>query len=441
MKDQSVATERKRSGIRLVSDPQPYQGPPGLIATQQAVAKLNRTLTGIGGFGRLSAAERIAQNARALMPAIDPPVAPSIVDVWRDHSRASMWPTLVVPKFMFGTQMAAIFNAQQEISRLLCHDAIGDLWSKVLTRGFAGHGSSAGTPVPNSNWALYRPEFRCVLGPEIENPRRSIPGKLHPTPPTECPSPPARSELFVDGAASFFEYAANALVQLPQFQNLSDADARHYVTKLAIENPERLFQLMASAVTPALPAAIETCAIPTVGRDRGGDRCSMPPIAQTVGIGPGTAFAEAREQDNATTVYARVVSSSGSSSTITQAEYRDLVAARCNYDFVVDGVSKTVYRRDENTMHQDRLTTAEFEMVKQYILTRRILRPVQAILGSPDYHESAIKVFERARRKVDKKIRRGEWVLFRAHLKRATSDKAFEFAPGESVLWMMVYSE
>ncbi|MHB8549452.1 MAG: hypothetical protein ACYDB8_00565 [Acidiferrobacterales bacterium] len=122
-------------------------------------------------------------------------------------------------------------------------------------------------------------------------------------------------------------------------------------------------------------------------------------------------------------------------------EYESLVQDQSLYDLFIDGMTRMVWCRETpSTARRSVLTPKEFGMVCEYMLTARPLRPRSTEIGRHCLSaESAIKLFEKARSKVDMRVGRYQYRAFRLH-RHPTSQilKAFEFAPPASLAYCLI---
>lgn len=128
---------------------------------------------------------------------------------------------------------------------------------------------------------------------------------------------------------------------------------------------------------------------------------------------------------------------------ITKEEYETLVRERHRYDFIIDGISAQCYKRSDSAHkhRQAHLTVSELELVRDYIVMGGIYSPrrFRRHAGSIE-PETAIRLFNSMRQKVDVEIGRGVYTLFHTRKGRTGRLRAFEFDPPDSVSWLLIES-
>jgi len=118
--------------------------------------------------------------------------------------------------------------------------------------------------------------------------------------------------------------------------------------------------------------------------------------------------------------------------------YVDLIRDLDGYDFVIDGVKKKALKWEDGNLRESPLTASEFEVLKGLIATGSIKRPCQARSIGRDNPMSSNKTFENARKKIDIKIGRYKWTLFRTHRYSDRSQKAYQFDPPDGTTWILI---
>lgn len=143
-------------------------------------------------------------------------------------------------------------------------------------------------------------------------------------------------------------------------------------------------------------------------------------------------------------VYAFAHSADNTCLPLSKVDYQLLVHDRDRYDIIIDALDRRrCFKRDSHASpHQgDRLTSAEFKMMRGYFATQAVHRPTRFYDGdSGDREAAAAKIFQTARQKVDIKRGDGSWLLFRAHTNPCGEPWSYEFAPPDDVRWLMIES-
>lgn len=116
-------------------------------------------------------------------------------------------------------------------------------------------------------------------------------------------------------------------------------------------------------------------------------------------------------------------------------EYERLTSGKSSYDIFIDGFTREVAHKRES---RPKLTAAEFEIVSEYIETRKALRPFGTRTGSARSRDAAVKLFENARRKVDIKLGRYEYRAFRLHKATDPIMKSFQFDPPKGMTFCLI---
>lgn len=121
-------------------------------------------------------------------------------------------------------------------------------------------------------------------------------------------------------------------------------------------------------------------------------------------------------------------------------EYAGLVRTREDYGLFIDGMTREVCcTQDPGGVRITKLTPKEFGMVREYLLAARPLRPRSTEVGSRCLSAAAaIKLFEKARGKVDVRVGRYQYRAFRLHKDPTEGLKAYEFAPPPSLHYCLI---
>lgn len=125
---------------------------------------------------------------------------------------------------------------------------------------------------------------------------------------------------------------------------------------------------------------------------------------------------------------------------LTKDEYRSIVNALDQYDFLIDGTTRWCFKRpDRDTKHREaRLTVAEFELLREYVVRGGIHRPVGLRPGRSGDPMAAIRLFNSARDKADIATGKEDFVLFQTHKGGPAERRRFEFAPPETISWVLI---
>ncbi|MHB1587411.1 MAG: hypothetical protein ACYCRH_03400 [Acidiferrobacteraceae bacterium] len=122
-------------------------------------------------------------------------------------------------------------------------------------------------------------------------------------------------------------------------------------------------------------------------------------------------------------------------------EYEGLVRTRGDYGLFIDGMTREVFcTQVSGGVRFTKLTPKEFGLMREYLLAGRPLRPRGTEVGSRCLSDAAaIKLFEKARGKVDVRLGRYQYRAFRLH-KDATEQglKAYEFSPPPSLRYCLI---
>ncbi len=138
--------------------------------------------------------------------------------------------------------------------------------------------------------------------------------------------------------------------------------------------------------------------------------------------------------------YCRVITRSGLRR-LTKDQYQALLRSREDFDLFIDGMSREARCREgRGAPRVSRLTPKELGILADYLEAARPLRPRATRTGSRCLSsESACRLFEAARRKVDVKLGRYAYRAFRLH--RNPTDrrlKAYEFAPPAELTYCLI---
>jgi hypothetical protein len=148
----------------------------------------------------------------------------------------------------------------------------------------------------------------------------------------------------------------------------------------------------------------------------------------------------ARVEEPCLPIYCRAITREGVR-TLTKVEYDELVKHRSEYDMFIDGsIGEALCRQDKSKPRPAKLTLKAQSILSDFIESRKPMRPRSTRTGSTCLsRDSACRLFERARAKVDVKLGRREHRAFRLH--RNAFDpklKAFEFAPPNDLQYCVI---
>lgn len=137
----------------------------------------------------------------------------------------------------------------------------------------------------------------------------------------------------------------------------------------------------------------------------------------------------------------RAITSEGKQ-TLDKAEYERLVETRSKYDMFLDGIScEASYRDGKNKLYTAKIAVKAVVILSEYIQTGKRMRPIQTKTGKLcQGPEAALRLFRRARRKVDVAIhgRRG----YRAfHLHQDPADNSlnsYQFRPPQDLRYCLI---
>jgi hypothetical protein len=121
-------------------------------------------------------------------------------------------------------------------------------------------------------------------------------------------------------------------------------------------------------------------------------------------------------------------------------EYRALASRKSEFDMFVDGTRRRAGKKHENERFEEcDITTLEFEMLTEYIETRKSIRPFNTAVGSRTSLDAAQKTFNNARAKVDFRVGRYSWRAFALLSNSDPKLKAFEFRPPEGLRFCVIF--
>jgi hypothetical protein len=126
---------------------------------------------------------------------------------------------------------------------------------------------------------------------------------------------------------------------------------------------------------------------------------------------------------------------------LSHVQYEKLLARAEGFDLFIDGITKQACSRNgaKKGIRRERLTPAQYVMLGEYIVTRKIMRPVATTLGKKlASAEAALKLFEKARRKVDVKVGRYRYRSFRLLKATCREANAFEFSPPKDLRFCLI---
>lgn len=116
-------------------------------------------------------------------------------------------------------------------------------------------------------------------------------------------------------------------------------------------------------------------------------------------------------------------------------EYERLVSGRKTYDIFIDGFTREVSHKGKT---RPKLTPTEFAIICEYIESKVVMRPLSTKTGAGRSREAANKLFSNARKKVDTKFGRYEYLVFRTHKATEPAMKSFQFDPPEDLTYCLI---
>lgn len=136
--------------------------------------------------------------------------------------------------------------------------------------------------------------------------------------------------------------------------------------------------------------------------------------------------------------FATIMTKVGYREPATREQVKQILANMEGYDFIIDGINRKAIKRESDKYREARLTPSEYEILTGYIQTGTIRRPCGLRSINRDNRDVAIKIFESARRKADRRLQTGNWVLFKTHSVPDSSAKAYRFSPPEDISWILI---
>ena len=126
---------------------------------------------------------------------------------------------------------------------------------------------------------------------------------------------------------------------------------------------------------------------------------------------------------------------------LNKAQYKKLLKTMNEYDMFIDGLTQEALCRESNgKVRTEKITPKEIGILRDYIKDGGILRPHSTTTGSEcSSIDSACKLFEVARKKVDEKLERYKFRAFITH--RNPTDpklKSYEFAPPDKLAYCLI---
>lgn len=126
---------------------------------------------------------------------------------------------------------------------------------------------------------------------------------------------------------------------------------------------------------------------------------------------------------------------------LTKGEYEALVQDRDRYEMFIDGMTReAICRPVSGGSRLTVLTARELGLLSEYIEAGKPMRPRVTKVGARCLSDlAAVKLFEKARAKVDVKLGRYHYRAFRLH-KNPTGRglKAYEFAPPKALHYCLI---
>lgn len=126
---------------------------------------------------------------------------------------------------------------------------------------------------------------------------------------------------------------------------------------------------------------------------------------------------------------------------LSKCEYHQVLKDRTQYDIFIDGMTYKASRRtSEGDTRTTTLTSYEMGILADYIQANRPMHPQRTTTGvNIPETASAIRLFERARKKVDERLGRTKWRSFRTHPNPTDpKQKTYEFAPPEDLKYCLI---
>jgi hypothetical protein len=153
-----------------------------------------------------------------------------------------------------------------------------------------------------------------------------------------------------------------------------------------------------------------------------------------------TAAGVPRAEEEHPAAYCRVITQEGTS-TANREQYVEFVAHREDYDMFIDGVTGEVFLRlGKAETRKARLTARERGILIDFVGARRPMTPRETETGRRCASERAARVlFETARAKADKRLKRYEYRAFCLHRSPASPElNRFEFAPPKNLAYCVI---
>lgn len=151
----------------------------------------------------------------------------------------------------------------------------------------------------------------------------------------------------------------------------------------------------------------------------------------------GSAGVSGQELD--ASAYAMIYSHDRPPRAASKSEYLTVVRDRANYEFFINAVDLYCLKPDaRGTQHQTQaLTPADVRQIRHFVTSGSISRPCSPIGGYVS-EPATDRSFQAARKKVDVKVGRCQFTLFKRHPRHIHGKSAYEFAPPPGTRWLYV---
>jgi hypothetical protein len=126
---------------------------------------------------------------------------------------------------------------------------------------------------------------------------------------------------------------------------------------------------------------------------------------------------------------------------VSKNEYTRIMSQTQDYDLFIDGTTLTPLRTLSGTRMKSRttrLSPREFDILEEYILAKAPIKLKETRVGRKLGWTTAESVFKSCRKKIDRKVARYQWTVFRMAKGLTREDKGFCFTPPDSIRYCLI---
>ncbi|MCP4582404.1 MAG: hypothetical protein GY839_12390 [candidate division Zixibacteria bacterium] len=119
--------------------------------------------------------------------------------------------------------------------------------------------------------------------------------------------------------------------------------------------------------------------------------------------------------------------------------YQELKGSIDDYDIFIDGcTSQAWHKENDKLIGPVTLTFSEYMLLREYITNKGVMRPMTALKNHTNSYRAALQHFKNARKKVDVRIGKQNWICFKPQKNIEAEYKGFEFSPPQDFKYCLI---